>query len=155
MKTIILSILLTFTVATAQEELENPFLGNDNFPMGYSLVSNSMPNFMHIYMKGGGMHKLDLTEKQEKAIEEVFSTRPPKVMKAALAIKQLETKLALEVIDGGKSAEDVKELLNAIAQKRKEMAILQIGCLQVFQKVLTKEQYKVLRDMAIEEAEDL
>ena len=155
MKKIILSIILTFTVLVGQEDLENPFLGNDNFPMGYSLVSNSMPNFMHIYMKGGGMHKLNLTSKQEKAIEDVFATRPPKVMKAAMEIKHLETKLALEVVDGGKSAQDVKNLLDAIAQKRKEMAILQIGCMQVFQKTLTKEQYNILRNMAIEVAEDL
>ena len=155
MKKIIFSILLTFTSVMGQEALENPFLGNDNFPMGYSLVANSMPNFMHIYMKGGGMQKLNLTEKQEEAIEEVFATRPPKVMKAASEIKHLETKLALEVIDGGKSAQEVKGLLDAIAQKRKEMAILQIGCMRVFQKTLTKEQYKILRDMAIEEAEDL
>ena len=155
MKKIILSILLISTVVIGQEDLENPFLGNDNFPMGYSLVSNSMPNFMHIYMKGGGMHKLNLTQKQEEAIEEVFATRPPKVMKAAMEIKKLETKLALEVVDGGKTAKEVKELLDVIAQKRKEMAILQIGCMQVFQKTLTKEQYNILRDMAIEEAEDL
>ena len=155
MKKIILSILLTITALVAQEDLENPFLGNDNFPMGYSLVYNSMPNFMHIYMKGGGMHKLNLTPKQEEAIEEVFASRPKKVMKSAQEIKSLETKLALEVVDAGKSAEDVKELLDAIAQKRKELAILQIGCLRIFQETLTKEQYKVLRDMAIEEAEEL
>jgi Spy/CpxP family protein refolding chaperone len=155
MKKIMLSILLMFTVVYGQDELENPFLGNDNFPMGYSLVSHSMPNFMHIYMKGGGMHKLNLTQKQEEAIEEVFATRPPKVMRAAMEIKNLETRLALEVVDGGKSVDDVKELLDTIAQKRKEMAMLQIGCMRVFQKTLTKEQYKILRDMAIEEAEDL
>jgi hypothetical protein len=36
-----------------------------------------------------------------------------------------------------------------------EMAILQIGCLRVFQETLTKEQYDILRNMAIEEAENL
>jgi len=138
-----------------QEALENPFLGNDNFPMGYSLVANSMPNFMHIYMKGGGAIKLDLTEKQEEAIEAVFATRPPKVMKAAKEIKHLETKLALEVIDGRKSAKEVKGLLDEIAQKKEEMTMLQIGCMRVFQETLTKEQYKILRDMAIKAAEDL
>lgn len=155
MKNIILIILLTLTSAIGKEELENPFLGNDNFPMGYSLVFNSMPNFMHIYMKGGGMHKLNLTQEQEEAIEEVFATRPRKVMKAASEIKNLETKLALQIVDEGKSAEDVKELLEKIAQKRKEMTILQIGCISVFKNTLTKEQYQVLREMAIEKADDL
>jgi hypothetical protein len=138
-----------------QEALENPFLRNDNFPMGYSLVANSMPNFMHIYMKGGGAIKLDLTQKQEEAIEAVFAIRPPKVMKAAKDIKYLETKLALAVIDERKSVKEVKGLLDEIAQKKEEMTILQIGCMRVFQDTLTKEQYKVLRDMAIEEARNL
>ena len=155
MKKIILVLCSIFNLSAAQEELENPFLGNDNFPMGYSLVYNSMPNFMHLYMKDGGMHKLTLTPKQEEAIEEVFGKRPRQIMKAALEIKALEAKLAVEVVDNGKNADDVSDLLDSIAQKRKEMVILQIGCLSVFQKVLTKEQYNVLRDMAIEKAEDL
>jgi len=155
MKRIILVILMTLTPMMAQEEPDNPFLGDDNFPMGYSLLADSMPNFMHIYMKGGGMHKLDLTQAQEEAIEEVFATRPRKVMKAAREIKKLETKLVLQVIDEGKNAKDVKALLDQIAQKRKEMTVMQIGCLSIFKKTLTKEQYQVLRKMAIEEAEDL
>ena len=139
----------------AQEKPENPFLGDDNFPMGYSLLADSMPNFMHIYMKGGGMHKVSLTQAQEEAIEEVFATRPREVMKTAREIKVLETKLVLQVIDEGKSAQDVKALLDQIAEKRKEMTILQIGCLSVFKKTLSKEQYQILRKMAIEEAEAL
>jgi len=155
LKKIILAIFIALSPMIAQEDLENPFLGDDNFPMGYSLLADSMPNFMHLYMKGGGMHKLDLTSEQEAAIEKVFSTRPPKVMKAAQEIKNLETKLVLKVIDEGKKAEDVKELLDQIAQKRKEMTMLQIGCLNIFKETLTKEQYKILREMAIELAENL
>ena len=155
MTKIILFILITITSILGQEELENPFLGNDNFPMGYSLVANSMPNFMHLYMKDGGMYKVDLSAEQEKAIEEVFASRPAKVMQKAMEIKELETQLALAVVDNGKSAKDMEDVLNSIAQKKKEMTILQIECMSVFKKVLTKEQYKVLRDMAIEKAEDL
>lgn len=154
MKKQILGILLLLT-SLIGEELENPFLGNDNFPRGYSLVANSMPNFMHLYMKDGGMHKLTLTSKQEEAIEEVFSNKPKKMMKAAREIKELETKLVLKVVDGGKEAKDVKELLELIAQKRKEMTVEQIACLHIFKEVLTQKQYQVLREMAIEKAEDL
>ena len=35
------------------------------------------------------------------------------------------------------------------------MTILQIGCMSVFKKTLTKEQYQVLREMAIKKADDL
>ncbi|MFT5661953.1 MAG: Spy/CpxP family protein refolding chaperone [Sulfurimonas sp.] len=155
MKKIILAALIVLSPMIAQEDLENPFLGDDNFPMGYSLLPDAMPNFMHLYMKGGGMHKLDLTPEQEAAIEKVFSKRPAQLMKAAGDIQNLETQLVLKVVDEGKKAEDVKELLNQIAQKRKEMTMLKIGCLNIFKETLTKEQYKSLKDMAIEEAEDL
>jgi len=139
----------------AQEYQNNPFLGDDNFPMGYSLLADSMPNFMHLYMKDGGMHKLDLTAEQEEAIEKVFANRPKQIMKLAKEIKTIETQLVLKVIDEGKSADDVKTLLDKISEKRKEMTTLQIGCLSVFKKTLTVPQYNILREMAIEKADDL
>lgn len=148
-------MLLILSRVSGEEALENPFLGNDNFPMGYSLLSSSMPNFMHLYMKGGAMHKLDLTQVQEEAIEEIFATRPRKVMKTAREIKKLETKVVLAVVDGGKGAKDVEALLDQIAEKRKEMVLLQIECLGIFKKTLTKEQYEKIRALAIEEAENL
>ena len=148
-------MLLGITLLTAQEDLENPFLGNDNFPMGYSLMADSMPNFMHIYMKGGGMHKLNLSPKQEEAIEKVFATRPSQMMKAAAEIEKLETKLVLKVVDEGKNAKEVKILLDEIALKRKEMTVLKISCVNIFKETLTEEQYKSLRDMAIKVADNL
>lgn len=148
-------MLLILSRVSGEEALENPFLGNDNFPMGYSLLSSSMPNFMHLYMKGGAMFKLDLTQTQEEAIEEIFATRPRKVMKTAREIKKLETKVVLAVVDGGKGAKEVEALLDQIAQKRKEMVLLQIECLGIFKKTLTKEQYEKIRALAIEEAENL
>jgi Spy/CpxP family protein refolding chaperone len=135
--------------------LENPFLGDDNFPMGYSLMADSMPNFMHIYMKGGGMHELNLSAEQEKAIEKVFATRPQKMMKAASEIKKLETILVFKVVNEGKNAQEIKTLLDEIALKRKEMTILKISCVNIFRKTLTPEQYKRLRDMAIKVADSI
>jgi len=155
LKKIILTALLGITLLSAQEDLDNPFLGNDNFPMGYSLMADSMPNFMHIYMKGGGMHKLDLSAKQEKAIEKVFSTRPQKMMKAATEIEKLETILVLKVVDEGKNAQEIKTLLDEIALKRKEMTMMKISCVNIFRETLTPEQYKRLRDMAIKVADSI
>lgn len=148
-------MLITLSHLSAAEALKNPFLGNDNFPMGYSLLSNSMPSFMHLYMKGGAMHKFNLTQAQEEAIEEVFATRPQKVMRLAREIKQLETKVVLAVVDNGKNAKELEPLIDQIAAKRKKMVLLQIECLGVFKKTLTKEQYAKIRALAIEEAESL
>ena len=155
MKKILLITLLTLSPMMAKDEVkvENPFLHGDNFPKGYFLTSDSMPHFMHIYMKQGGSFKIeDLTEKQEEIIEKQFAGTPPRVMKLAKEIKALETKLVLAVINDGKNVKDVTESLDKIADKRKELTILKIECLNMFKKTLTKVQYKVLVDLAIAEA---
>lgn len=155
MKKIVLIALLILTPMIAKDEvkLENPFLHGDNFPKGYFLTSDSMPHFMHLYMKQGGSINIDdLTQKQEEVIEKKFSQTPPKVMKLAKEIKALETKLVLAVINDGKNAKDLSDSLDKIADKRKELTVLKIGCLNMFKETLTKQQYKVLVDMAIEEA---
>jgi len=155
MKNILLIASLTLTPMIAKDELnmENPFLHGDNFPRGYSLTAHAMPNFMHIYMKDGGMFKIEgLTDKQEDAIEVTFSKMPRKIMKLAKEVKALETNMVLEVIDQGKEAKDVSKALEEIAQKKKAITVLKIECLSVFKKTLTPKQYKVLRDMAIDMA---
>ena len=155
MKKIILLTLLTLAPLLAKDatKAQNPFLHGDNFPRGYALTAHAMPNFMHIYMKDGGMFKIeDLTAKQESAIEETFSKMPRKIMKLAREVKALETTLAFDVIDNGKEGKDVSEMLEEIAQKKKGITLLKIECLSVFKKTLTPKQYKVLRDMAVEMA---
>lgn len=155
MKKIMLIALLTLSPMIAKDEvkMENPFLHGDNFPRGYALTAHAMPNFMHLYMKDGGMFKIeDLTDEQEDAIEKIFSKMPRKIMKLAKEVKALETSMVLEVIDNGKEAKDVSEILEQIAQKKKNITVLKIECLSVFKKTLTPKQYKVLRDMAIEMA---
>ena len=155
MKKILLITLLALSPMMAKDEVkvENPFLHGDNFPKGYFLTSDSMPHFMHIYMKQGGSFKIeDLTEKQEEIIEEKFSKTPPRVMKLAKEIKALETKLVLAVINDGKDAKALADSLDKIAEKRKELTVLKIECLNMFRETLTKVQYKVLVDLAIAEA---
>ncbi|MEA1879720.1 MAG: hypothetical protein U9N11_03645 [Campylobacterota bacterium] len=152
MKKIILASLLAISPILAKDSntKQNPFLHGDNFPRGYALTAHAMPNFMHLYMKDGGMFKIEgLTEQQEDTIEKTFSKMPKKIMKLAREVKALETTLAFDVIDNGKEAKDVSDVLDKIAQKKKKITVLKIECLSVFKKTLTPKQYKVLRDMAI------
>ena len=154
MKTLILATLLTLSPLLAKDKVTvNPYLHGDNFPKGYFLTSDSMPHFMHIYMKQGGSLDIeDLTEKQEAIIEEKFAQTPPKVMKMAKEIKALETEVVLAVINEGKDAKALDEKLDLIAAKRKEMTVLKIECLNMFKKTLTPKQFDVLKGLAQAEA---
>ena len=154
MKAIILATLLSLSPLLAKDEVKvNPYLHGDNFPKGYFLTSDSMPHFMHIYMKQGGSLDIeDLTEKQEEIIETKFAQIPPKVMKLAKEIKALETEVVLAVIENGDDAKALDEKLDAIAAKRKEMTVLKIECLNMFKKTLTPKQFNVLKGLAQAEA---
>jgi Spy/CpxP family protein refolding chaperone len=153
MKKFILLILLTLSPLLANTQA-NPFLHGDNFPKGYFLIPNAMPQFMHIYMKQGGSLDLeDLSEKQEEIIEAKFASTPPKIMKLAKEIKILESEVVMAVMNEGKDAKALDAKLDSIAQKRKAMTIFKIECLNMFKQTLTPKQFDVLKDLAIKEAQ--
>ncbi len=154
MKKIVLAVLIALSPMVAKEEIkmENPFLHEDHFPGGYFLMSDSLPHFMGVYMKRGGMHKVKPSKEQEEVIEKQFEKMVKIIMKTAAEIKELETTLTLEVINEGKNAKDVSEVLDKITNKRKDLTILQIECLNVFKKTLTKDQYQLMKDLAIQES---
>lgn len=67
-----LLVLLVPFLTFAEEQIKNPFMQQDHFPGGYFLMPDSLPHFMGIYMKEGGMRKIEPTEEQEIAIEKRF-----------------------------------------------------------------------------------
>ena len=154
MKKIILAVLITVSTIVAKDEVkvENPFLHEDHFPGGYFLMSDALPHFMGVYMKHGGMHKVKPTKEQEEVLEKQFEKMVKIIMKTAKEIKGLETILTLKVVDEGKTAKDMSEALDQITQKRKDLTILQIECLNIFKKTLNKEQYQMIKELAISES---
>lgn len=154
MKKIVLAVLIALSPMIAKDEVkvENPFLHEDHFPGGYFLMSDSLPHFMGMYMKRGGMHKVKPTKEQEEVLEKQFAKMVKIIMKTATEIKGLETMLTLKVVDEGKTAKDMSEVLDQITQKRKDLTILQIECLNVFKNILNKEQYKMIKELAISES---
>lgn len=133
-----------------KNQIQNPFLIQDNFPKGYFLTPDAMPHLMHFYMQQKRNPIIpDVSSEQADVIEAKFAQTPPKVMKLAKEIKALETKLVLLVVDEGKEPQEVDELLESIAQKRKTLTTWKIECINMFKKTLTKEQYSVLRDIAL------
>lgn len=152
MKKIILAVLLTITPMIAKESnnVENPFLHDDHFPGGYFVMPDSLPHFMGVYMKHGGMHKVEPNAKQEEIIEKQFEKMVKIIMKTATEIKKLETSIVSQVVNEGKTAIDVKDALDKVTNMRKDLTILQIECLNVFRETLTKEQYALMIKLAIE-----
>ncbi len=153
MKKIVLAILITLSPMIAKDEVkqvENPFLNNDHFPGGYFLMADSLPHFMGVYMKHGGMQKIKPTPEQEEVIEKLFERMVQTIMKSANETKVLETKLVLAVVNNGKNAKDVHDSLDKIAKNRRDLTVLQIECLNTFKKTLTKEQYELMKKLAVE-----
>jgi len=152
MKGILLSLLLLSISSLAKENKpsKNPFLFDDRFPGGYFLIRDSLPHFMGIYMKKGGMHKIKPTPEQEDILEAKFMTMSKKIMKTAKEVKALETKVVLAVVYDGKTAEDLAKELDEIAKKKKYLTQLQIGSMNLFKKTLTKEQFDIMIQLTIE-----
>lgn len=154
MNKVFLMTLLTFSTLFAQNTAEtNPYLHGDHFPKGYFLIPHAMPHFMHIYMKQGGSLDLEnLTEAQEEIIENKFDKTPPQVMKLAREIKALESQVIFSVVEEGKDAKALDDILNSIASKRKAMTVLKIECLNMFKSTLTAKQFNTLKALAQKEA---
>ncbi len=148
MKKIVLAMVIALSPVIAEADAHNPFLHNEHFPDGYFLMPDSFPHFMGIYMKHGGMQKLNPTKEQKLVIEKQFVKIVPIIMKTATEIKTLETMIVSQVINDGKTAKDVSDALDKVANKRRELADLQIECLNVFKKTLTEEQYQLMIKLA-------
>lgn len=157
-KLILLLCLVAMPMVASQKTQEidttqvtNPFLHDDHFPGGYFLMTDSLPHFMGVFMKRGGMHKVKADAKQEVIIEKQFEKMVKIIMQTATRIKEIETKVTLDVINNGKTAKELSTQIDAIANLRKELTILQIECLNIFKETLTKEQYEMMIELALEE----
>ena len=155
MKRIILAILIAWTPIMAKESsgIQNPFFqlkeGNRE-----AFLLDSMPHFMGMYMKHGGMHKIKPTESQEIVLEKQFGHMVKIIMSTKEKIGQIENEIVSKVIFDGKTETDMASKLDEISKLKRELTNLQIECLNVFKKTLTKEQYQMMIDMAIEHAKE-
>jgi len=149
-KIILLFCLVVLPMSAAQKASEeNPFLHDDHFPGGYFLMPDSMPHFMGIYMKEGGMQKIKPSTEQEKVIEKQFEKMVKIIMSTATKIKSMETVLTLDIVHKGKTAKELSAQIDEVAKLRKELTILQIECINLFKETLTKEQYKQMLELAL------
>jgi len=147
MKNLLLTILLTLTPlmahksATLKAYKDNPFLKKDNFPGGYSLLPNSLPPLVGIYMMGQGQQKLQTTQKQHKVFEDRFNFMFKEFHKIAKEIRTLETQVMEKVVYQGLTTKQVKKQLDEIASKKRYLTQLQLECINIFKNTLSKQQY--------------
>lgn len=145
---LLLVIFLTSSIVLADDQQENPFLKQDHFPGGYFLMPDSLPHFMGIYMKEGGMHKINPTDEQEEIIEKQFKHMVSIIMPTAKKIKAIEAKITHQVVFEGKSKQDMSAELKEVVDLRLKLSELQIECLNIFKKTLKPEQYKQMIELA-------
>lgn len=152
MKSLLIVLLITIVPVLAHQSGDNynknPFLKNDMFPGGYSLLPMRLPSLSGIYMSKGGKEKLNTTDKQNKILEERFSIMYENFQKIANEIRDLETELMEQVVYQGFTYEELKEELDQIASKKRFLTKIQIECINIFKKTLNKQQYKKILKMA-------
>lgn len=146
----ILAVLFVLTplLASAEAQTGNPFLKNDAFPSAYFLIPNAMPHFMGVYLKGGGMQKIDPSEEQRALIEGRHKEMVSVIMPTATEIKEIEARIAHQVIYEGKTVQDLQAELDQVANLRRKLTDLQIECLVFFKEVLTPVQYEQIVELA-------
>jgi len=145
---LILCISILSSFAAQKEQKNNPFLQGDHFPGGYFLLSHSMPHFMGIFMKHGGMHKIKANAEQEKILEAQYDKMTKFIMKTAKQVKALETEVTLAVVYDGKSSKDLSSKIKKIAELQIALTDIKIECLNLFKKTLTKKQYEMMIKLA-------
>jgi len=154
MKKLILILMIAITPllahkSTKQKEYkQNPFLKNDNFPGGYSLLPSSLPPLVDIYMMKEGQKELKTTQKQHKIFEDRFNFMFNEFHKIADEIRSLETQIMQKVVYQGFITTQLQEQLDEIASKKRYLTQLQLECINIFKNTLNKEQYTKIIDMA-------
>lgn len=154
MKKIVLAILIALSPMIAKDSGEqNPFF-NVKSNEGGSFLLDSLPHFMGMYMKHGGMHKIKPTDEQEIVLEKQFSKMVKIIMPAREKIRKIENEIVSKVVFDGATEKELASQLAEVANMKKKLTDLQIECLNVFKKTLTKEQYQMMIDMAIKHAKE-
>jgi len=155
MKKIILAILIALSPMIAKDSAgkQNPFFNVKNSDGG-SFLLDSLPHFMGIYMKDGGMYKIKLNTEQEDILEKQFEKMVKDIMPLREKIRKIEDEIVFKVVFEGASQKELITRLSEVADLKKKLTNIQIECLNIFKKTLTKEQYQTMIDMAIKHSKE-
>ncbi len=153
MKKIILAVLITLSPMLAKDDvkIKNPF---SQGRMGSPFLFGSLPHFMGMYMKRGGMHKIETTDEQAAPIEKQFKKMMKTLKPRRDKLRKLENEIVSKIVFEGKTKEELSTQISEAIKLKTEMTNIQIECLNVFKKALTQKQYQVMIDMSIKHSKE-
>ncbi|WP_419604564.1 hypothetical protein [Thiolapillus sp.] len=100
--------------------------------------ANPMPNLMHVIMTQGD--KLELTEKQSKALDEWHSKNHPRIIEMVKRVAELEKTLANEALDGASGAV-LQQITNEIFKVRENIIKTKLACRNNMHNILNPKQW--------------
>jgi len=128
-----------------------PFMGKENFPKGYFLISKNLPFLIGLALYHPASSNLELTKKQIDALVKYKNAATPKLAKKGLKIKNLE----LEIVQGialshnKAKASDFFDKVDEIAKLRTELTKAHLKCIEHVKAILSDEQYEELLDYGV------
>ena len=128
-----------------------PFMGKENFPKGYFLISKNLPFLIGLALYHPASSSLELTKKQIEALVKYKDIATPKLASKGLAIKKLE----LEIVQGialshnKAKASDFFAKVDEIAKLKTELTKAHLKCIEHVKAILTDEQYEELLDYGV------
>jgi len=106
------------------------------------ILSENLPKMMHVVF--GHQEALRITAEQRKALDELMSDHPAKVMPIFAQSVELEKKLGQQIVQSGVAAEPLMDQLKQLSQWKLEATVIHIGCVQRLRQILSPEQYQQL-----------
>jgi len=128
-----------------------PFMGKENFPKGYFLISQNLPFLIGLALYHPASSDLELSQEQIDALVKYKDSATPMLAKLALKIKTLELEIVSGIAlkyDGGK-ASDYFAKVDEIAKLKVDLTKAHLKCIEHVKKMLTQEQYEELLDYGV------
>lgn len=127
---------------------ENPFYKEEKFPGDYFLIHTNLPHFMKIFRMYKDDKTLGLSKEQIQKLSAVQEDVIANAIPWANSIKAKELEVMQLSVHQGKNSQDLKNLLEEIAALRVKMSQKHVDCINAFYTTLSREQYKVLLEIA-------
>ncbi len=118
------------------------------FPKDYFLVSQNLPFLVGTALFHPESKKLNLTKEQLEKLVEMKKTIVPNSAKIAKQVKEMELKLANNILDTNSTPESQAKLVDEIAKAKAEMTKAHLKCIDTVKHLLSPEQFKTLLELA-------
>ena len=120
----------------------------ENFPKDYFLVSQNLPFLVGTALFHPQSDKLNLTKEQLNKLIEMKNSIVPASAKMAKKVKEMELKLAKNILETNATPQSQYKLVDEIAKAKAEMTKAHLECIHNVKNILTPEQFKTLLELA-------